>query len=282
MASSTSNITFEIKGVCCGRTTIGFFICYSRHHLCAPFTWRRRTFVGGGIFGIHNFTRTGASKTHEFFQVTVAPTWCCLFFYFILACFNGCFFGVGGTWRGLVQKIASRVRWKDLYVHHVHTIVKSNKITIFGWMDVLLKFPKNMSLTGTSCGMTNWLSNADIRSIYCCGVHVLSLGGFSTLLHWLHRNEGVKMREKQSNWTKSGWSVFLCRVWGVVQWPCVQTTYHNVSLPRTLYCGRSRIYNEGLRLVGSSGSSMDRHSKKKLYIQIHLLQDGKKNIEKKK
>ena len=124
-------------------------------------------------------------------------------------------------------------------------------------MVVLLKFPKNLSLTGTSCGMTNWLSNADIRSIYCCGVHVLSLGGFSTLLHWLHRNEGVKMREKQSNWTKSGWSVFLCRVWGVVQWPCVQTTYHNVSLPRTLYCGWSRIYNERLRLVGSSGSSMD-------------------------
>ena len=133
MASSTNNITFEIEGVCCGRTTIGFSICYSRHHLCAPFTWRRRTFVGGGIFGIHNFTRTGASKTHEFFQVTVAPTWCCLFFYFILACFNGCFFGVGGTRRGLVQKIASRVRWKDLYVHHVqHNFVKRNKITIFG------------------------------------------------------------------------------------------------------------------------------------------------------
>ena len=30
------------------------------------------------------------------------------------------------------------------------------------------------------------------------------------------------------------------------------------------------------------GLSMDRHSKKKLYIQIHLLQDGKKNIEKEK
>ena len=162
---------------------------------------------------------------------------------------------------------------RSICTSRTYTIVKSNKITIFGWMVVLLKFPKNMSLTGTSCGMTNWLSNADIRSIYCCGVHVLSLGGFSTLLHWLHRNEGVKMREKQSNWTKSGWSVFLCRVWGVVQWPCVQTTYHNVSLPRTLYCGWSRIYNERLRLVGSSGSSMDHRwivIKKKLYIYYRM------------
>ena len=76
---------------------------------------------------------------------------------------------------------------RSICTSRTYTIVKSNKITIFGWMVVLLKFPKNMSLTGTSCGMTNWLSNADIRSIYCCGVHVLSLGGFSTLLHWLKR-----------------------------------------------------------------------------------------------